>query len=311
MALFRRKRPAASTIHETVPPVALQRSLPVVVVPSLGALDALNRRVRGCVDAVDMRPMLEPMALAEGSATLDVIRANLGAWSGPDAARAVVNLSQLHRIRAMELDGPAEELHAKVTLSVLAYALDPGCDAPTIREEAERAIALGAETELPMALLRAVQGHAYAIRAAAQRDRRDALLAELFVQSFQRILDVAGSNTDNWAGRILDLAAAHDHRYRAASPAGDPADLDQGIRLTDQVIETTATDPAALLRAHKLRGPMLMERDDFAPGTDLGAAEQSFQAIVDLTPPGHPTLADTKQRLAATRKLLRRRPPQP
>jgi hypothetical protein len=152
----------------------------------------------------------------------------------------VVDISQLHRIRATALGGPAEELHAQVALSVLAYVLDAEQVAPATREEAARAIAVGAETDLPTAMLRAVQVHAYAVRAAALRDDRDALLAELFVRSFQRILDVAESNSTNWSGRVLDLAAAHDHRYRAATPDGDPADLDEGIRLTEQVIEASA-----------------------------------------------------------------------
>lgn len=209
----------------------------------------------------------------------------------------------------MALSGRAEELHAQVALSVLAYVLGADSVAPAIREEAARAIAIGAETDLPTALLRAVQGHAYAVRAAALRDERNALLAALFVQAFQRILDVAGSNTTNWSGRVLDLAAAYDHRYLAAAPDGDPADLDEGIRLTEQVIEASAADPAALLRAHKLRAPMLMVRDELAPGADLQAGERSFQAIVDLSPLGDPMLADTKQRLAATRMLLSGRPP--
>lgn len=311
MAFFRRKRPTDPTRPVLAPAAEHQPRPPVALVGAETAPDALNRRVRRSAEAQDVRLMLEPMALAEGSAAIDAVNENLEVWPGPDAARVVVDISQLHRIRAMALGGPGEELHAQVALSVLAYVLDADGVAPAIREEAVRGIAVGAETDLPTAMLRAVQGHAYAVRAAAVRDRRDAVLAELFVRSFRRILEVAGSNTTNWSGRVLDLAAAHDHRYRAATPDGDLADLDEGIRLTEQVLKASAADPAAVLRAHKLRAPMLMERDELRPGADLHAAEQSFQAIVDLTPPGHPTLADTKQRLAATQMLLRRRPPQP
>lgn len=311
MALFRRKRPTDPRRQPPAPATDRQEQQLVVLVDAGLAPERLRERVRRSAEAQDAGLVLEPMALAEGSATIDAVRENLERWPRPDTATVVVDVSQLHRIRAMALDGPAEERHAQSALSVLAYVLDAEDVAPAIREEAARAIAVGAETDLPTALLRAAQGHAYAVRAAALRDQRDALLAELFVNSFQRILDVAGSNQSNWSGRVLDLAAARDHRYRAAASGGDPADLDEGIRLTEQVIEAAAGDSGAVVRAHKLRAPMLIERDELAPGADLHAAEQSLQTIVDLTQPGDPARAYTQQRLTAVQELLRRRLSQP
>lgn len=60
----------------------------------------------------------------------------------------VADLSLLHRIRAMGLGDPVEELHACVALQVLAYVIDPAAVAPQTYEEVARAISGGAETEI-------------------------------------------------------------------------------------------------------------------------------------------------------------------
>lgn len=224
----------------------------------------------------------------------------------------VADLSLLHRIRAMGLGDPVEELHACVALQVLAYVIDPAAVAPQTYEEVARAISGGAETDRSTARLRALQGHASAVRAAWLREP-DPALADTFVRAFQRLVAAAGPDVPNWPTRLIDLAVALDQRYRVHEPHGKRTDLDEAIRLTDEAISTTQeSDRGVLTRAHKVRAPMLMTRDELTPGsTDLAAAAQSFAALVDLTGPEHPDYGRHQANLENVRTLLRgAEPPQ-
>lgn len=120
------------------------------------AVVRLRHRLDRCTAAQDVQPALEHTALMEASAVLDEV---LGGTSPADtaAARAVADLSLLHRIRAMGLGDPVEELHASVALQVLAYVIDPAAVAPQTYEEVTRAIASGAATDRSTARLRALQ----------------------------------------------------------------------------------------------------------------------------------------------------------
>lgn len=113
--------------------------------------------------------------------------------------------------------------------------------------------------------------------------------------------------------RLLDLSAALSARFGFLEPTGDAGDLDVAIQLTDQVLASTA-EPAIMIRAHKLRGPALVTRDEIRPGTgDLARTTASFQALVDLTDPADPQHADLQHRLAGARRLLAEthQPPNP
>ncbi len=160
----------------------------------------LRHRLDRCTTAENVRPALEHAALVEASAVLDEV---LGDKSPVDvaAARAIADLSLLHRIRAMGLGDPVEELHACVALQVLAYVIDPAAVAPQTYEEVTRAINGGAETDLPTARLRALQGHASAVRAGWLREP-DPELADTFVCAFQRLVDAAGPDVPNWPTRL-------------------------------------------------------------------------------------------------------------
>ncbi|MDQ7907593.1 hypothetical protein RB614_24025 [Phytohabitans sp. ZYX-F-186] len=263
----------------------------------------LRRRLDGCIAAQDARPALEHMALAEASAVLDDVLADTAALGG-SAARMIADLSLLHRVRAMGLGDPVEELHACVALQILAYVIDPAAVAPQTYEEIGRAIAAGADTDLPTARLRALQGHASAVRAAWRRER-DSGLADTFVRAFERLVEVAGQEVPNWPTRLLDLAVAFDQRYRLHEPHGALSDLEQGIRLADEAISAAAGDRDLLIRAHKIRAPMLMTRDELTPdSTDLVAAAVSFAALVDLTPHDHPEYRRHRANLEKMQHLL-------
>ena len=274
------------------------------------AADRLRHRLDRCTAAQDSTPALEPAALADASAVLDEVLGDRS-LANAAAARAFADLSLLHRIRAIGFGDSMEELHACGALQVLAYVVDPAVVAPQTYQEVARAITGGAETDRPTARLRALQGHASAVRAAWLRQPHPDL-ADTFVRAFQRLVAAAGPDVPNWPTRLIDLAAALDERYRLHEPDGERSDLDDAIRLTDEAISAAGGDRNVLLRAHKVRAPMLMTRDELTPGsTDLTAAAESFGALVELTAPDDPAYGRHQANLAAVRSLLRGAEPPP
>ncbi|OJF14181.1 hypothetical protein [Couchioplanes caeruleus] len=133
-----------------------------------------------------------------------------------------------------------------------------------VRDEVADAVAQGADVDPPTAVLCAVQGHASAVRAAWKR-QPDPQLADTFVRAFARIIDKAGPDRPQVATRLLDCAAALDARFDSRGSDGDPGDLREALRLTEQGLAASGGDRAVVQRAHKLRGPMLIALDEIDP----------------------------------------------
>jgi hypothetical protein len=275
--------------------------------------ELLRRRVRRCVDAEDTGPAMESAALAEVSTVLDQVTTATADGSAPDAG-TINDVAMLHRLRAMGLEeslgseGSFEELHACGAAQVLIHAVDPASVAPQIRADTANAVSQGAPTDVPTAVLHALQGNASAVRAAWRR-QPDPVLADLYVRAFQRLVEFAGPDIPGHPTRLLDLAAALYARFDHLQPDGAAADLNEAIRLTNQTLAACAADPAAdpaaAIRAHQLRAPMLAHRDELQPGTvDLAEAGESFRALVELTHPDDPQHADYRRRLAMVQQLL-------
>ncbi|MET7396277.1 hypothetical protein ABZS66_22620 [Dactylosporangium sp. NPDC005572] len=268
------------------------------------AEDQLRRRIQRCVDTEDASQALGTAALAEVSAVLDdVAAAAVGDGSSLDA-RAINDVALLHRLRVIGLHGSFEDRHACGAAQVLAHAIEPAAVPPDVRDEVAEAVSHGAPTDLPTAVLRVLQGNASAVRAAWRR-QPDPQLADLLVHAFQRLIEMSDPISPAHPTRLLDLAATLSGRYDYLRPGGDLADLDEAIRITDEVIAASTDDAALLIRAHKLRGPMLADRDETNPGsTDLAEAVVSFRALVDLTDPADPQHADLVRRLSHAQVLL-------
>ncbi|RSM39903.1 hypothetical protein DMB66_57770 [Actinoplanes sp. ATCC 53533] len=227
--------------------------------------------------------MLTDAVLADVSDVLDqTLRA---AVTGPGAldARVINDVALVHRIRAMGLGHPVEELHACGALQVLGYVIDPSAAAPQTRQEIADAIGRGAATDFGTALLPAMQGHASAVRAAWRRAPSRGL-ADTFVHAFRRLVDLAGPDVPNFPTRLLDLAAALDARYGFDEPQGVLEDLNTAIGLAQQAISVAPDDRDVVRRAHLLLGPMLVTRDEVNPGfEDITAALGSYRTVVELT----------------------------
>jgi hypothetical protein len=145
-------------------------------------------------------------------------------------ARVVNDVVLVHHIRAMGLVQPGEELHACGALQDLGHVIDPRAAAPATRADIADAIAQGAATDLDTALLRAMQGHDSAVRAASRRAASRGL-ADTYVHAFRRLVDLAGPEVPNLATRPLDLAAAMGARYMFDESPGMPDDLNGAIEL--------------------------------------------------------------------------------
>ena len=248
--------------------------------------------------------MLTDAVLADVSDVLDqIVRA---AEAGPGALDASVinDVALVHRIRAMGLGHPVEELHACGALQVLGYVIDPRAAAPQTRQEITDALSRGAATDLVTALLRAMQGHASAVRAAWRRtpSRR---LADTFVHAFRRLIDLAGPDVPNFPTRLLDLAAALDARYEFDESHGVFKDLNTAIDLARQAISVAPEDRDIVRRAHLLLGPMLVTRDEVNPGSaDLAAALDSYRTIVELTDTDDPQYEARLRNLRRAQQLV-------
>jgi len=60
-------------------------------------------------------------------------------------------------------------------------------------------------------------------------------------------------------------------------------------------------------RAHLLRGPMLVIRDEINPGSgDLASAADSFRIAAEMTAPDDPQYAARQQNLASIQRLVDR-----
>lgn len=267
---------------------------------------ALQRRIAGCIAARDPAAALDAAALAEASAVLDEQLGRLTTGTDTVDVTAITTVANLHRVRSIALDHPPEEAHAAVALQVLVHTIDPSAVPPHTYEEVTNAISRGAATDPPTAMLRATQGHASAVRASWRR-RADPQLADTFVRAFARLVEIAGPDVPNVPTRLLDLAAALAARYRSREPHGDPADLRTAVQLTDQALSAAAADTAAVRRAHKLRGPILVGLGEIEPGCGaLHQAVESFARIVELTEPTDVAYDYHRLRLADAQRLLDR-----
>ena len=186
----------------------------------------------------------------------------------------------VHRLRATEL-ASAEDAHAYVALAVWMHAANGGAVAPPLRQEVDDAIARGAETDEPTAVLRALQGHASAVRAHWLKTQ-DPALADTVVAVFARLLDHTTDDDPAYATRLLDLAGVTASRGRSMPSAAGP-DLDDAIDVAERALRHPRITNPAIRRAHQLLGPLLvtrLERD--GARADFTRAVKSFNALVDL-----------------------------
>lgn len=247
------------------------------------AIERLRVLVQRSVEQEAAELMVTDAVLADVSEVLDQVLRDAAAASKDLDARVVNDLALVHRIRAMGLGHSGEELHACGALQVLGYVIAPGAAAPQTREEITDAIARGAATDLETALLRAMQGHAAAVRAAWRRAPSRGL-ADTFVRAFRRLVDLAGPKVPNFPTRLLDLSAALDARFTVDESRGALDDLNVAIDLASQAIRAAPEDRGVVRRAHQLLGPILVTRDEVVPGCgDLEAAVASFRKVVELT----------------------------
>ncbi len=245
--------------------------------------------------------MLTDAVLADVSDVLDQIVRAAEAGPGALAASVINDVALVHRIRAMGLGHPVEELHACGALQVLGYVIDPRTATPQTRQEI---LSRGPATDLGTALLRAMQGHASAVRAAWRRTPSRGL-AETFVHAFRRLIDLAGPDVPNYPTRLLDLAAALDARYEFDESHGALKDLNTAIDLTRQAISVAPDDRDIVRRAHLLLGPMLVTRDEVDPGSaDLAAALDSYRTIVELTDTDDPQYEARLRNLRRAQQLV-------
>lgn len=239
----------------------------------------LRRRVQDYVDRHDAGAALEGGALADTSQALDALllrrRQHVALPIG-----VLADVIAVHHLRATEL-ASAEDAHAYVALAVWMHTVN-GCDvAPQLRQEVDDAIARGAETDEPTAALRALQGHASAVRAQWLRTG-DAALADVVVAVFVRLLDYTASEDPTYATRLLDLAGVTASRSRFMPSEAGP-DLDNAIDLAERALHHPRVTVPAVRRAHQLLGPLLitrLERD--GAHADFDRASKSFTALVEL-----------------------------
>ncbi|MEV4708165.1 hypothetical protein [Actinoplanes sp. NPDC049316] len=241
----------------------------------------LRRRVQDYVDRQDAALAFEGEALVDTSQALDALL--LQRRQGAALPIGVLaDVIAVHRLRASGLASP-EDTHAYVALAVWMYAINGGNVAPQLRQEVDDAIARGAETDEPAALLRALQGHASAVRAHWLKTQ-DPALADSVVAVFVRLLDYTPSDDPAYATRLLDLAGVTAARSRFM-PSKAVSDLDDAIDLAERALHHPRVTGPGIRRAHKLLGPLLvtrLERDK--KRADFDRASKSFSALVDLAP---------------------------
>ncbi|MFG1995197.1 hypothetical protein ACGFJ7_35010 [Actinoplanes sp. NPDC048988] len=244
----------------------------------------LRRRVQDYVDRRDAALALEGEALVETSQALDALLLQRGQGAALPIG-VLADVIAVHRLRATGLSSP-EDTHAYVSLAVWMHAFNGGDVAPQLRQEVDDAIARGAETDEPAALLRALQGHASAVRAHWLKTR-DPALADSVVAVFVRLLDYTPSEDPAYATRLLDLAGVTAARSRFM-PSEEVSDLDDAIDLAERALHHPQVTSPGIRRAHKLLGPLLvtrLERDKNR--ADFDRASKSFNALVDLAPDEH------------------------
>lgn len=226
-----------------------------------------------------MRAALEDEALADTSQALDgmLLQRCQGAALPVGVLADVI---VVHRLRATEL-ASAEDRHAYVALAVWMHAANGGDVAPQLRREVDDAIARGAETDEPTAVLRALQGHASAVRAQWLKTQ-DPALADTVVAVFVRLLDHTMDDDPAYAMRLLDLAGVSASRSRFM-PSAAGSDLDDAINMAERALRHPRITSPAIRRAHQLLGPLLvtrLERD--GARADFDRAVKSFSTLVDL-----------------------------
>ncbi|GLZ00840.1 hypothetical protein [Actinoplanes sp. NBRC 103695] len=241
--------------------------------------ELLRRRVEDCVDRRNAGPALEGQALVDTSQAIDalLLQRHQGAVLPIGVLADVI---VVHRLRATGL-ASADDAHAYVALAVWMHAVNGGEVAPQLRHEVDDAIARGAETDEPIALLRALQGHAAAVRSHWLKTQ-DPALADIVVAVFVRLLDHTTDDDSAYATRLLDLAGVTASRTRFM-PSAAASDLDDAINFAERALRHPRITQAAIRRAHQLLGPLLvtrLERD--GARTDYDQAETSFSALVDL-----------------------------
>ncbi|MFI5497106.1 hypothetical protein [Actinoplanes sp. NPDC051859] len=267
----------------------------------------LRRRVQDCVGAEDATAVLEPAALAEASAVLDDQLGTGRQLPGTVDPYVLNTVAVLHRIRAGALGSPVEERHAVGALQILVHVIEPELVPPIVRDEVAEAVSDGAELDFPTAVLRAVQGHASAVRAEWKR-QHDPRLADTYVRAFARIIEKAGPDRPNLSTRLLDYAAALGARFDSRRPAADPADLREALRLTGAALAVSGGDRPIVRRAHQLRGPMMIDLDELDPHCDaLQSAAESFHTLADLCDPGDPAAEEYRSRVRAVERLTKMR----
>jgi hypothetical protein len=239
----------------------------------------LRRRVEDYVDRHSVKAALEGAALADTSQALDamLLQRRRGAALPVGVLADVI---VVHRLRATEL-ASAEDTHAYVALAVWMHAANGGDVAPQLRPEVDNAIARGAETDEPTATLRALQGHASAVRAHWLKTQ-DPALADTVVAVFVRLLDHTPTEEPAYAMRLLDLAGVTASRSRFMPSVAD-SDLDDAIGAAERALRHPRIASPAIRRAHQLLGPLLvtrLERD--GARSDFTRAVESFNALVDL-----------------------------
>lgn len=254
----------------------------------------LRRRVEDYAERRSAGAALEGEALVDTSQALDALL--LQRRQGAALPIGVLaDVIVVHRLRATEL-ASAEDTHAYIALAVWMHAANGGDVAPQLRREVDDAIARGAETDESTALLRALQGHASAVRAHWLKTQ-DPALADTVVAVFVRLLDHTRDDDPAYAMRLLDLAGVTASRSRFV-PSATGSDLDDAIEFADRALHHALITGPAIRRAHQLLGPLLvtrLERD--GARADFDRAEKSFGTLIDLAP-------DEREREQCQRDLI-------
>lgn len=270
----------------------------------------LRRRLDACVAASDIQSALTTAALAEASEVLDAsITGEPGAVER--AGSALFDVALLHLIRAMGRQGHPDQRHeqaAQMALYVLIAVAAPDWLPPHMRDAVQTAIDRGAPTDVSAAVVKAMWGHADAVRAAF--DRAPQLdLADVLVRAYQRVIEVAGPTVPGYPTRLLNLADAFDARHQARQPE-DPAtvaDVQAAADLVEDSIAADPKDPGVLLRTHLIRGRVRLHRWRLlAEPADLDAAAESYQRAVDLSGPDSPHRAECLDQLRTVQELRTR-----
>jgi hypothetical protein len=254
----------------------------------------LRRRVEDYVDRQSAGAALEGQALVDTSQALDAILLQRGQGAALPIG-VLADVIVVHRLRATEL-ASAEDAHAYVALAVWMHAANGGDVAPQLRREVDDAIGRGAETDEPTAVLRALQGHASAVRAQWLKTQ-DPALADTVVAVFVRLLDHTTHEDPAYAMRLLDVAGVTASRSRFM-PSAAGSDLDDAIDAAERALRHPRITNHAIRRAHQLLGPLLvtrLERD--GARADFDRAEKSFSALVELAP-------DEREREQCQRDLI-------